>query len=93
MNDRPRTLKWRLYGLIRPVVRPAMSRLRTYFTGRLHDDIEDLRREIRELRDLTDRQRIQGEISIDRQVGEVIAQALTTLTLDRERDPQPGPKP
>ena len=83
----PRTLKWRAYGLVRPVVRPVARRLRMFFVGRLHDELAELRAELRDLRDAVERQRAAEGVAADQRVREVMAQALATLALDRETRP------
>lgn len=81
----PRSLKWRAYGIVRPVVRPVARRLRMFFVGRLHDEIAELRAEVRELRAAIERERVVESVAADQRVREVMAQALATLALDRER--------
>ncbi len=80
----PRSLKWRAYGIVRPVVRPVARQLRLFLVGRLHDEIAELRAELREVRAAVERQRVAESAAAERQTREVIAQALATLTLDRE---------
>lgn len=81
----PQSLKWRAYGLVRPVVRPVARRLRMFFVGRLHDEVAELRMEVRLLRDSIERHRVMDAEAVDQRIREVMAQALATLALDRER--------
>lgn len=81
----PRSLKWRAYGLVRPVIRPVARRVRMFFVGRLHDEIAELRGEMRALREVVERERAGASAAVDERVREVMAQALATLALDRER--------
>ena len=81
----PRSIKWRAYGLVRPLVRPVMGRVRMFFTGPLLDEIAALRREVGALRDVVEAQRRHAEMSADARVEVVMAQALATLALDRDR--------
>ena len=80
-----RSVLWGVYGLVRPVVRPVMWRLRSFLTGPLREEIGALRSEVAGLREVVERQRAQAEVSADERVREVMAQALATLALDRER--------
>lgn len=80
-----RRLKWAVYGMVRPVVRPVMHRLRSFFVGGLHDEIHELRTEIGALRTLVERQHPQQiETVIDQRTRHIMAQALVTLALDRD---------
>lgn len=83
----PNSLKWRIYGLIRPVVRPIARRLRMFFVGRLHDEIAELRTELHGLRELIERDRAAQLVSVDQRTRDIMAQALATLALDRETRP------
>ena len=56
-----------------------------FFVGRLHDEIAELRAEVRELRAAIERERVVESVAADQRVREVMAQALATLALDRER--------
>lgn len=79
------SLKWRAYGLVRPLVRPVMHRVRTFFVGNLHDEIAALRSEISGLKSLVEQQRPEAiEVIVDQRTRHVMAQALVTLALDRE---------
>lgn len=80
----PRSLKWRAYGLVRPIVRPVMRRVRIFFVGRLQDEIMALRAEVRGLREVIERERATERVTADERVRDVMAQALATLALDRE---------
>ena len=83
----PRSPKWLAYRLVRPVVRPVARRLRMFFVGRLHDEIAELRTELHAVRELIERQHVAERGAADQRVRDVIAQALATLALDRERQP------
>ena len=83
----PKSLKWRAYGLVRPVVRPVARRLRMFFVGRLHDEIAELRTEIHGLRELIERDRATQLAAVDHHSRDILAQALATLALDRETRP------
>lgn len=69
-----------------------MGRVRTFFVGRLHDELAELRDEVRMLRltvERRDEHRHESvEAAIDQRTRDVIAQALVTLALDRERPDQ-----
>lgn len=86
-GDLPRSPKWLAYRLVRPVVRPVARRLRMFFVGRLHDEIAELRAELRGVRELIERHQTTETVAADQRVREVMAQALATLALDRERRP------
>ena len=80
-----RSLKWAAYGVVRPVVRPVMRRLRLFFVGGLHDEIRELHAEIGALRTIVERQHPQSiEIMVDQRARHIMAQALATLALDRD---------
>ena len=80
-----RSLKWAAYGMVRPIVRPIMRRLRLFFVGALHDEIRELRTEMGLLRALIERQHPQPiETVIDQRTRHIMAQALVTLALDRD---------
>lgn len=80
-----RSLKWAAYGVVRPIVRPVMRRLRLFFVGGLHDEIRGLRAEIGALRTLVERQHPQSiETIVDQRARHIMAQALATLALDRD---------
>ena len=81
----PRSLKWRAYGIVRPVIRPVARRVRTFFVGQLQDEIVALRAEVGLLREAIERQGAGERVAVDQRVREVMAQALATLALDRER--------
>ena len=83
----PRSLKWRAYGLVRPIVRPVAWRVRTFFVGHLLDEIGELRAEVRTLREAVERERAVQAVAADERVREVMAQALATLALDRDAGP------
>ena len=80
-----RSLKWAAYGVVRPIVRPVMRRLRLFFVGNLHDEMRALRAEIGALRTLIERQHPQPiETVVDQRARHIMAQALATLALDRD---------
>ncbi len=83
----PASLKWRAYGLVRPLVRPIARRVRMFLVGRLHDEIAELRAEVKALREAVERPRVLESGAVDQHVREVMAQALATLALDREPRP------
>lgn len=64
---------------MRPIVRPIAGRLRMFLVGRLHDEMAEIRAELRMLREAIDRER-----PAEDQVREVMAQALATLALERD---------
>ncbi|MGI4801180.1 MAG: hypothetical protein ACRYF2_09520 [Janthinobacterium lividum] len=71
--------------MMRPIVRPIMRRLRLFFIGALHDEIRELRAELRLLKTLVERQHSQPiETVIDQRTRHIMAQALATLALDRD---------
>lgn len=79
------SLKWAAYGVVRPIVRPVMRRLRLFFVGGLHDEIRELRAEIGALRTVVERQHPQSiETIVDQRARHIMAQALVTLALDRD---------
>ncbi len=80
----PRSLKWRAYRIVRPLVRPAMHRLRTFFVGQLRDEIAELRDEVRGLRALVEQHPQAIEAKVDQRTRHIMAQALATLALDRD---------
>lgn len=70
---------------MRPLVRPVMHRVRTFFVGHLHDEIAELRNEVRMLKALVEHQQPQAvEVTVDQRTRQIMAQALATLALDRE---------
>lgn len=83
--DLPRSLRWRLYGLIRPIVRPVAWRLRTFFVGALLDETAALRREVAALRDEVAARGREQEAALEPRIAAVLEQAVLTLALDREQ--------
>jgi hypothetical protein len=79
------SLKWRAYGLLRPLIRPVMHRIRTFFVGNLHAEIAELRREIHRLSVLIEQEQPEAlKVIVDQRTRQIMAQALVTLALDRE---------
>ncbi len=70
--------------MVRPVVRPIAQRVRMFFVGRLHDEIGELRAEVRGLREVIERERAVERVAAEERISAVLAQALATLALDRE---------
>lgn len=93
-TQRPRRgLRWRAYRLVRPIVRPIAWRLRSFFVGRVHDELVELRAQVEALRASVDMLRAQVEHRAAEQrealaptIMGVMEQALLTIALDREVD-------
>jgi hypothetical protein len=90
MTDRPlpdRSLRWRAYRLVRPVVRPVAWRLRSFFMGALQDEMSELRAQIEALRLELRERAAREDAALEPRIAAVMEQALLTLALDRQERP------
>ncbi len=81
----PRSLRWRAYGVVRPLVRPIAWRLRTFFVGELLDEMAALRLEVAALRAEVQARGREQEAALEPRIAAVMEQAVLTLALDREQ--------
>lgn len=90
-----RSLRWRAWRFVRPVVRPVAWRLRSFFVGSLHDEISELRAQVEALRAELRERAEREDAALDPRIASVLEQTLLTLALDREarRLPQSGQIP
>lgn len=87
MTDRPlpdRSLRWRAWRLVRPVVRPLGWRLRSFFVGALQDEMRELRAQTEALRAELRERAAREDAALEPRIAAVLEQALLTLALDRE---------
>ena len=82
--EAPKSLRWRLYRLVRPLVRPLAWRTRIFLMGELHAEVVALRSEVAALRAELRERGAQDAQALEPKILAVIEQALLTLALDRE---------